>query len=61
MIPPIGVGFWKGIGIPEGSRTNQFVECGCCGAYHRIDFIGDCREDSERFSDLPDDAELIDQ
>lgn len=25
------------------------VECGCCGAYHREEFDGDCREDDERF------------
>ena len=32
------------------------VECGCCGCYHRTDFHGDCREDSERFAS-PEDAE----
>lgn len=26
----------------------KFYECGQCGAYHRKDFNGDCREDSER-------------
>lgn len=57
--PPIGVGFWKGAGIPTGPRSNVFVECGSCGSYHRIDFEGDCREDSERYYDLPDDAILI--
>lgn len=40
-------------------RVNTFAECGCCGAYHRTDFHGDCREDSERHWDLPDDAEVI--
>jgi hypothetical protein len=54
-----GVGFWKGAGIPQGPRVNVFVECGCCGAYHRGDFFGDCREDSERYFDVPDDAEFI--
>lgn len=24
-------------------------ECGCCGAYHRAEFVGDCRNDAERF------------
>jgi hypothetical protein len=52
------VGFWKGAGIPKGRRVTTFVECGCCGAYHRTDFTGDCREDSERFDDLPDGAVL---
>lgn len=55
----IGVGFFVGAGIPKGERVNTFVECGCCGAYHRTDFYGDCREDSERFYDLPDNAELV--
>lgn len=55
----IGVGFFVGAGIPKGERVNTFVECGCCGAYHRTDFNGDCREDSERYFDLPDDTEVI--
>lgn len=54
----LGVGFFVGAGIPKGPRVNTFVECGCCGAYHRADFNGDCREDSERHWDLPDDAEV---
>ena len=54
----IGAGFFVGAGIPQGKRSNTFVECGCCGAYHRTDFNGDCRENSERFWDLPDDAEI---
>ena len=48
-----GVGFWKGAGIPTGRRSRVFVECGCCGSYHRADFAGDCREDSERYADVP--------
>ena len=27
-----------------------YIECGCCGHYHRQEWSGDCREDSERFS-----------
>lgn len=49
----VGVGFWKGAGIPVGKRVNTFIECGCCSAYHRTDFSGDCREDSERFAEIP--------
>ena len=56
-----GVGFWKGAGIPSGPRVNTFAECGCCGAYHRTDFAGDCREDSERFYNPPAGAELIEK
>lgn len=48
-----GVGFLVGAGIPKGKRVNTFVECGCCGSYHRTDFMGDCREDSERFPEVP--------
>ena len=55
-----GAGFWKGAGIPKGKRARTFIECGCCGAYHRIDFDGDCREDSERYDELPKGARLID-
>lgn len=56
----IGVGFFVGAGIPRGERVNTFVECVCCGAYHRTDFNGDCREDSERHRELPDDAVIVD-
>jgi len=55
-----GAGFWKGAGIPQGKRSNVFYECGCCGAFHRDDFQGDCREDSERYSEIPEGSiELI--
>jgi len=59
--PPIGVGFWKGAGIPQGKRVKTFVHCGSCVAYHRTDFWGDCREDSERFrfDELPKNAILV--
>ena len=57
----IGGGLWKGVGIPAGQRVNVFIECGSCGAYHRTDFEGDCREDSERFADLPDGAILVEE
>ena len=36
----------------------DFVECGCCGEYHRPGYWGDCRNDEERFSDVPDDATI---
>ena len=32
-------------------------ECGCCGCYHRLDYWGDCRKDSERFDTYCDKAE----
>ena len=35
------------------ARSNDWVECGSCGEWHRSDFYGDCREDSERFADPP--------
>lgn len=53
------VGFWKGAGIPEGPRVNTFIACGGCGAYHRTDFYGDCREDSERYDEIPEDGEEV--
>jgi hypothetical protein len=54
-----GVGFWVGAGIPKGKRSRVYVECGCCGAYHRADFWGDCRENGERFYDVPVSARVI--
>ena len=36
-----------------GGVNTEFVEklyeCGCCGAYHRKYFSGDCRDDNNRF------------
>jgi len=26
----------------------RIIECGCCSAYHRVGFHGDCRNDQER-------------
>lgn len=56
-----GVGLLKGAGIPAGPRSTVYVACGCCCQYHRADFTGDCREDSERFPEPGEDAtEVID-
>lgn len=35
----------------------KWIECGCCGAYHRYDYYGDCRNDEERFDSIPDEDE----
>ena len=41
---------------PNAVLKNQpyptVTECGCCGAYHRKGFDGDCRDDDERFYPL---------
>ena len=52
----LGAGLIKGAGVPQGKRVNKFYDCGGCGAYHRDDFWGDCREDSERYHELPEGA-----
>lgn len=49
----LGVGFWKGAGIPPEPRVRTFIACGSCRAYHRTDFAGDCREDTKRFYEVP--------
>jgi hypothetical protein len=38
-----------------------YIECGCCGQYHRNDYYGDCRNDTERLNleDIPEYAEII--
>lgn len=28
---------------------SPLYECGCCGAYHPINWHGDCREDANRY------------
>lgn len=35
-------------------RSNTYTECGSCGQYHRTDYAGDCRNDSERFAEVPE-------
>ena len=59
----LGVGFLVDAGIPKGRRVNTFTECECCGHYHRTDFEGDCREDSERyqFDTLPARARVVEE
>ena len=39
---------------PANPLAVNIVECGCCGHYHRADWHGDCRADSERFADAED-------
>ena len=32
-------------------RTVHYImECGCCGAWHRAEYDGDCHNDAERFA-----------
>jgi len=42
-------------------KKKKFIECGCCGSYHHIDFYGDCRNDSNRFhfDELPKEANIL--
>jgi hypothetical protein len=39
----------------------EYIECGCCGQYHRIDYYGDCRNDAERFTfeDIPETDNIL--
>ena len=41
------------------NELEAFIECGCCSAWHRASFRGDCRNDAERFDDPPEGAPLI--
>ena len=45
--------FIRGGKALDPSEHVSMVECGCCECYHREDFWGDCRNDSQRF--LPHD------
>jgi hypothetical protein len=31
-------------------KNIKYIECGCCGCFHREDFGGDCQDDSERWT-----------
>lgn len=39
--------------VPTGRR--EFYECGICGAWHSVQWNGDCRQDSARF--FPEDLD----
>ena len=40
----------------------KLIECGCCGAYHPVDFYGDCRDDANRYDEVgPDDEEVFEE
>lgn len=50
-----------------GTRTTKrgkevpinFWECGGCGSYHYAGFAGDCRDDANRFADVPDGGVIL--
>lgn len=46
-------------GTMKNKKPIKIVHCGCCECYHRIDFRGDCREDSERFASYEDAEERL--
>jgi len=33
-------------------KAGEIKECKCCGGNHRINYLGDCRNDSERIYPL---------
>ena len=33
------------------TKLRRIVECGCCGAYHPVEIVTDCRDDRYRFND----------
>ena len=44
--------FMNGGGELSPSTKVEMIECGSCESYHREDFFGDCRTDSQRFVPL---------
>ena len=41
---------WKGHPFEERvGETEEREECGSCGAFHKVSYAGDCRNDAERF------------
>jgi hypothetical protein len=49
---PNGVGVTVAEVVYEGREPVEIIECGCCGSFHRNDYFGECRDDSERFVSL---------
>ena len=47
----------KGFNMTTQTKFDYY-ECGICSAYHKWGFNGDCRDDSNRFSDIPDNAQV---
>ena len=43
------IAFQVGLQDWQAANSNRLEKCGSCGAYHRPDFDGDCRDDAERF------------
>ena len=43
--------------VTEMPGPHTITECGSCGCYHRADYHGDCRSDSDRYADHEDYAE----
>ncbi len=39
------------------SKLPKFYECGICGAWHRLEWNGDCREDAARW--FPDQIDKL--
>lgn len=38
---------------PDNLNTEgkpKFIECGCCGCMHPLNFSGECRDDDNRFT-----------
>lgn len=35
-------------------KAVAYYDCGICGAMHRTDWHGDCREDAARFYEVPE-------
>lgn len=47
-----------------GNRMTRYLECGCCGCYHKEGYEDDCRDDDERytlndFDFFTDDIEVV--
>jgi hypothetical protein len=41
--------------------NKRAYQCGSCEQYHPVGWTGDCRDDSQRMAELPDDWEEVDE
>lgn len=42
-------------------KVITIYECGICGAFHYVEWNGDCRDDENRFNSLEDFADYVEE
>ncbi len=52
MIFSVGVFLFPGPAVQTVYGNKHYLaECGCCGGFHPFEFLGDCRDNANRYND----------